>query len=84
MIWVSSFFEKEITEEDIAEFLKQCHHVDCPIHQKVLIPLGGISENARLLAKKEGLWTWELGSVNTLLEIFGYGPILRVQGCFHG
>ena len=82
--WVTSFFEREVTEEDIFEFLRQCDRLKRPIHQKVLIPLGGIHENARLLAKKERLWTWELGHVNMLLDILGHGPVLTVQGDRHG
>ena len=82
-VWVSSFFERGIEEEDISEFLKQCERMNRPIHQKVLIPLSGISQNARLLAKKEKLWTWELGNVNMLLDIYHQGPILKV-GERHG
>jgi len=83
-LWVSSFFEHEVTEENISEFLKQCERVNRPICQKVLIPLGGINENARLLAKKERLWTWESASVNMLLDIFGHGSIVTTQGERHG
>ncbi|MBI4436953.1 MAG: ATP-binding protein [Candidatus Omnitrophica bacterium] len=82
-VWVSSFFEREIQEEDIFNFLKQCEQMNRPIHQRVLIPLLGISQNARLLAKKEKLWTWELGSVNMLLDIYHQGPILTA-GEKHG
>lgn len=81
--WATSFFEREVTEEDILEFLKQCGRLKRPVHQKVLIPAGGIHENARLLAKKEKLWTWELASVNMLLDIFGHGSVLADQGERH-
>ena len=82
--WVTSFFEHEVTEEDVSEFLRQCDRLNRTIHQKVLIPAGGIHENARLLAKKERLWTWELENVNMLLDIFGHGPVLTAQGDWHG
>ena len=82
--WVSSFFEHEVTEEDVSEFLRQCNRLNRTIHQKVLIPVGGIHENARLLAKKEKLWTWESKSMNILLDIFGHGPVLTAHGDRHG
>lgn len=84
-IWVSSFFEHEVTEEDVAEFLRQCRCLNRPIYKKIMVPLGGIGENARLYAKKEKLWMWELESVNALLEIFGQGPLLvNGHGGRHG
>jgi len=81
--WVSTFFDHEVNEEDVAQFLKQCKHVHNPIYQRILIPLEGITENARLLAKKEGLWTWELPGVNILLDLFGHGPIVRRRRVHH-
>jgi len=78
-LWVSSLFEHPVEEEHVAEFLKQCKHLNRPIYQKILISLGGMSPNARLLAKKEKLWMWERENVNRLLDIFGHGPILTLS-----
>lgn len=77
--WVSAFFEHEMTEEEVAEFIKRCQSLNRPIYQKILSPLGGMDDNARLLAKKERVWMWELESVNLLLDLFGHGPILNSE-----
>ncbi|MFH1858030.1 MAG: ATP-binding protein [Candidatus Omnitrophota bacterium] len=78
--WIGGFYQHRITEEDITDFLNQCTQQKLPVHQRILVPLAGMDENARLLAKKERLWTWELDHVNMLLDVFGHGPIPPVKG----
>ncbi len=56
------------------DYCKRCHQ---KIQKKILIPLRGMDENARLLAKEARLWTWELSQLNLLFRVHGQDSILE-------
>ncbi len=83
-LWASSFYEREVSEEDILAFVNRCREMKKPIRKMVLAPLAGIHENARLLAKKERMWMWERESLDLLLDLYGQGPLLSQLDRRHG
>ena len=47
------------------------------IQKRILIPLKGMDQNARLLAKEAHLWMWEPAQLNFLLWVHGQESILE-------
>ncbi len=71
--WLCTVKNEYIDENDITESmenLKRLRHEN-RIARSILISLGGISDNAHLMAKEFKLWVWDIESVNTLMELYG-------------
>lgn len=75
--WVARVEENEVTENEVAEFTHDCKAVTSKVQRKILIALDGVQLNAKLLAKEEKVWMWDLGSLSVLLELYGKPQIVR-------
>jgi len=69
-LWIIAFKEDLITEEDIAEFTKECKKHKQRVQRKIVIASGGVDTNAHLKALEEKIWTWNLNNLNQLLDLF--------------
>ncbi len=74
-IWRCLVKEAKVTENDVAEFIRGKRRSKDKRH--IIVSLDGIEENAYLLAKEGNVWTWDLESVNTLLELYGKPQIIK-------
>lgn len=68
--WIAQPFERDVNENDIVAFIKNVKGLDCKISGKLIIPLKGIDENAKLLAKELKMSIWDSRTVNTLLTLY--------------
>ncbi len=68
--WIVQAYEKTANEGDIIAFIRNVKALDCKISNKVIIPLKGIDENARLLAKELRISIWDGPTVNALLTLY--------------
>lgn len=75
--WVCGIKENSIVEEDIVKFKQDCTKFKEKAQRKIIIGLDGIDMNAKLLAKQEKIWTWNLRDLNLLLDLYGQSKIIK-------
>ncbi len=68
--WILGFKNELLTEDDIAEFAKECKKYRHKLQRKIIISLKDIDANARLRAMEEKILTWDLGNLNQLLDLY--------------
>lgn len=68
--WIVQAYDETANESDIIAFIRDVKALDCKISNKVIIPLKGIDENARLLAKELRISIWDGPTVNALLTLY--------------
>lgn len=68
--WIIQAYEQTANESDIIAFTRNTKALDCKISNKVIIPLRGIDENARLLAKELRISIWDSPTINALLALY--------------
>ncbi|PIP20645.1 MAG: hypothetical protein COX40_03630 [Candidatus Omnitrophica bacterium CG23_combo_of_CG06-09_8_20_14_all_40_11] len=72
-LWIIAFKHGLLTEEDIAQFAKECKKYRHKLQRKIIVALQDIDTNTRLRALEEKVWTWDLNNLNQLLDLF-YKP----------
>ncbi|MCX5678218.1 MAG: MarR family transcriptional regulator [Candidatus Omnitrophica bacterium] len=68
--WIAQSYERNVNENDIVAFIRNVKGLEHKISSKLIIPLKGIDENARLLAKELKISIWDSRTVNTLLTLY--------------
>jgi hypothetical protein len=69
-LWIIGFIHDALTEEDIAEFAKECKKYRHKLQKKIIIAFQDIEVNARLRALEEKILTWDLNNLNQVLDFF--------------
>ncbi len=69
-LWIMAIKSDALTEQDIAEFSKECKRYHHKSQRKIMVTLKEIDPNARLRALEEKIWTWDLNSLNQILDLF--------------
>ena len=69
-LWIMAFKNDLITEEDITAFAKECKRFRHKLQRKIIVTSQDIDSNARLKALEEKIWTWDLNSLNQILDLF--------------
>ena len=69
-LWILAIKSDALTEQDITEFAKECKRYHHKSQRKVMITLKEVDVNARLRALEEKIWTWDLSSLNLILDLF--------------
>ncbi len=69
-LWIMAFKDELLTEEDITEFAKECKKYRHKLQRKIIITLKDIDANTRLRALEEKIWTWDIGNLNKILDLF--------------
>jgi len=69
-LWIMAIKSEALTEQDIAEFAKECKRYHHKSQRKVMVTLKEVDPNARLRALEEKIWTWDLNSLNQILDLF--------------
>ncbi|RJP28812.1 MAG: hypothetical protein C4533_03200 [Candidatus Omnitrophota bacterium] len=72
-IWVVAFKQDALTEEDIAEFSKECKKFRNKLQRKIIVTLRDVDSNARLRALEEKVLTWDINHLNYIFDLF-YKP----------
>lgn len=69
-IWIIAFKNETLQEDDIAEFARECKRFRHKQQRKIIVAFNEVDPNARLKAMEEKIWTWDLNSLNHLLDAF--------------
>ena len=71
--WIFNVKQGDIaTEQDITDMKRMpSGSGKHKILKKVFIPLGGIEENAFLLAKEHNIWIWDIATLNRIFRLYG-------------
>lgn len=74
--WIGAVYVRGVGENDIIEYVKDMKRSGHAIANKVIIPLAGMDENAKLLAKELKIAIWDSATVNALLTLYGKHAIV--------
>lgn len=69
--WVVQPYEEVVRENDIVDFIKNIKSCNSRVASKIIIPLKGIEENAKLLAKELKISMWDISTLNKVFGIYG-------------
>lgn len=69
-LWIMAVKSDTLTEQDITEFAKECKRYHHKSQRKIIVTLKEVDANARLRALEEKIWTWDLNSLNQILDLF--------------
>jgi hypothetical protein len=69
-LWIMGFKRDLLTEEDISEFCRECKKYRHKLQRKIIVTLQDIDTNTRLRALEEKVWTWDINSLNQILDLF--------------
>jgi hypothetical protein len=69
-LWIMAIKTDALTEQDIAEFSRECKKYHHKSQRKIIVSLKEIDPNARLRALEEKVWTWDLNSLNQIFDLF--------------
>lgn len=75
-LWIIAFKQGLLTEEDIADFSKECKKYRHKLQRKIIVALSDIDTNTRLRALEEKVWTWDLNNLNQILDLFSRPRII--------
>lgn len=77
-VWIAGLKENKVIEEDMIEFIDVCRKFKYNKSQKrIFIAFDEIDINASLIAKEEKISTWDIGFINSLLDIYDKPRIVR-------
>ncbi len=69
--WFCQVFREPVTEGDVAGFTVELKHFRKEIQRKIMVALGGIELNAKLMAQEAKIQVWDLENFNALLDLYG-------------
>lgn len=69
-LWIVAFKDDLLTDEDITEFVNECKKYRHKLQRKIIVTLKDIDANTRLRAMEEKIWTWDINSLNKILDLF--------------
>lgn len=75
--WFCCIIDECVREEDVLSFLEEIKGCAKKVHQKILITLGGIEQNAKLLAQNAKIQIWNSETLNLLLDLYDLPKIIR-------
>jgi GTPase SAR1 family protein len=75
-LWIMALKYEPLTEEDIAEFAKECRKYRHKLQRKIIIAFQDVDTNSRLRALEEKIWTWDINNLNQVLDLFSKPRII--------
>ncbi|MDD5432888.1 MAG: hypothetical protein PHO70_07915 [Candidatus Omnitrophica bacterium] len=69
-LWIVGVKKEVLTEEDVADFAKECKKYRHKLQRKVIVTLNDIDANTRLRALEEKVWTWDINNLNLIFDLF--------------
>ncbi|MDD2751538.1 MAG: ATP-binding protein [Candidatus Omnitrophica bacterium] len=75
-LWIIAFKREVLTEEDIAEFSRECKKYRHKLQRKIIVTNSDIETNARLRALEEKILTWNINNLNQILDLFSRPRII--------
>lgn len=75
-LWLIGVKQDALSEEDISAFSQECRKYKRKLERKVLVTLQDVDQNSRLRAMDEKIWTWDLKSLNNMMDLFSKPRII--------
>ena len=75
--WVAEIKSGNVTSGDVEHFADKLKSIPFQLHERILICLSGVENQAIMAAKKEDIWVWDLMDINLLMKLFGRFPIVH-------
>ena len=75
-LWIMAFKDDSLTEDDVADFSRECRKYRNKLQRKILVTLKEIDANTRLKALEEKIWTWDINSLNQILDLFSIPRVI--------
>jgi len=69
-LWIVAVKQEQLSEEDVLEFSKECRKYRHKLQRKIIVTLKDIDMNTRLRALEEKIWTWDINSLNQMLDLY--------------
>lgn len=69
-LWIMAFKHDLLTEEDIAEFSRECKKYRHKLQRKIIITFKDIEANTRLRALEEKIWAWDINRLNQMFDLY--------------
>lgn len=69
--WIAEAYENCVNENDIVNYIKNVKSLSVKASNRIIIPLKGIDENAKLLAKELKLAIWDITTLNSIFGFYG-------------
>lgn len=69
-LWILAIRNDSLTEEDVADFAKECKKYRNKQQRKIMVSLQDIDTNSRLRAMEEKIWMWDVNNLNYILDLF--------------
>ncbi|MFA5095808.1 MAG: ATP-binding protein [Candidatus Omnitrophota bacterium] len=69
-LWIVALNAGPLTEEDVVEFSRECRKYRHKQQRKIIVTLKEIDTNTRLRALEEKIWTWDINSLNQMLDLY--------------
>ncbi|MBN1689253.1 MAG: ATP-binding protein [Candidatus Omnitrophica bacterium] len=68
--WLCQVAYEPVKEEEIASFIQESKKYKKRILKKIMIAVGGIEQNAKLMAQEARIQVWDLKCFNALLDLY--------------
>jgi hypothetical protein len=75
-IWILAFSSGSLTEDDIADFSRECKKYRNKMLRKIIVNFSDLDHNSHLKALEEKIITWDLNRVNQILDLYSRPRII--------
>ena len=75
-VWILAFGAGAVTEDDVADFSRECRKYRNKTLRKIIVNLAELDHNSHLKALEEKIITWDLGTVNRILDLYSRPRII--------
>ncbi|MFA5063417.1 MAG: hypothetical protein WC578_05055 [Candidatus Omnitrophota bacterium] len=75
-LWIVAVKQDSLTEEDVVDFSRECRRYRHKLQRKVIVTLKDIDVNTRLRALEEKIWTWDINSLNQILDLYSKPKVI--------
>lgn len=75
-VWVLAFSSGSLTEDDIADFSRECKKYRHKVLRKIIVNFSDFDRNSHLKALEEKIITWDLNRVNQIFDVYSRPRII--------
>ncbi len=69
-LWIMAFKHDFLTENDVAEFARECKKYRHKLQKKIIVAFNDIDPNTQLRALEEKILTWDINNLNQIFDLF--------------
>lgn len=77
-LWLVAVKQDALSEEDVVEFSRECRRYRHKLQRKIIVTLKDIDTNTRLRALEEKIWTWDINSLNQMLDLYSKPRVIAL------